>query len=70
MSVQNGSLDGRGLNEVLGHMGRSQIGTASLSPKLSLHVDAFNEVSNADPPQGLSGIIPFSSKIRSSNEFL
>lgn len=40
MSVEDGSLNGRRLNQVLGHMGRPKTRTVSLCTKLGLHVDA------------------------------
>lgn len=43
MSVHNGSLNRRRLDQVLRHMSRAQVGAASLGSKLGLDIDAFLE---------------------------
>lgn len=40
VSVEDGSLNGRRLNHVLGHMSRPKTRTVSLRTKLGLHVNA------------------------------
>jgi hypothetical protein len=43
MSVHDSTLDWGRLNDVLRHMGRSQVGTASLCTKLGLNIDSLLE---------------------------
>lgn len=40
MSVHDGSLNWWRLHEVLGHMGRPQVGAARLGPEFSLNINA------------------------------
>ena len=44
MSVHNGPLDWRGLNEIWWQMGRSQSRAASLCLKLGLHINAWDSM--------------------------
>lgn len=69
--VHNGTLNCRWLHKIRRHMGWSQVGAPRLSLKLCLDIDAWRTTISQEFQQGRNSKgLPFSRRIRSSNEFL